>query len=126
MHSKLIVGFMMLTVAAVFAQQPQEHKFTFPISGMPVHPTPADIEGFVYDQEGHPVAGAVVVVKKMGTGVEYRVIARDDGSYKFNRLTTADSYEVSVRLPQFEDFDVKGVNIGWKLATRLDVVLKPK
>jgi hypothetical protein len=41
-----------------------------------------------------------------------------------NLRTTADAYEVSVRLPQFENFDVKGVKIGWKLATRLDIVLR--
>jgi hypothetical protein len=36
------------------------------------------------------------------------------------------SYELSVTFPQFENFDAKGVNIGWRLATRLDIVLRPK
>jgi hypothetical protein len=62
----------------------------------------------------------------MGSGAKFIVIAGDDGWYKFNKLTTTDSYELSVTFPQFQNFDVKVVNIGWKLATRLDIVLRPK
>jgi Carboxypeptidase regulatory-like domain len=86
-----------------------------------------DIQGFVYDQAGQPVAGAAVMVKNMRSGMEYGAFAGDDGCwYTIHKLATADSYELSVKLPQFENFDVKGVNIGRKLATRLDIVLRPK
>ncbi len=70
--------------------------------------------------------GAAVLLKNMRTGLENTVKAGDDASYRFNRLTTSDRYELLVTLPHFGFFNIKGVNIGWKVATRLDIVLKPK
>jgi Carboxypeptidase regulatory-like domain len=119
-----LVCLFLLTVTTGFPQQPQPDRgYRLQVTRSPIED---DIHGFVYDQTGHPVAGAAVVVKNMGSGAELMVIAGDDGLYKFNKLTTTDSYELSVTFPQFQNFDVKGVNIGWKLATRLDIVLRPK
>jgi hypothetical protein len=122
MRSVLTFGFVLATLTVAFSQQTPRP----PIIGITREPVADDIQGFVKDQAGRPIAGAAVVAKNMSTGAEYRANARDDGWYKFTKLTTADSYEVSVVLPQFENFDAKGVNVGWKLATRLDIVLKPK
>ncbi len=85
-----------------------------------------DIQGFVYDQAGEPVAGVMILAKNMATGVEEKAIAGNDGAYHFTKLRTAESYELTVTSPVFETFDVKGINIGWKLATHLDIVLRPK
>jgi hypothetical protein len=111
----------MLAATVAFSQKPQ----TFRIEVFQSH-TENDIEGFVYDQAGQPVGDATVVLKNLGSGLENRVNTDADGWYKFNRLRTADSYELSVTLPKFENFDLKGVNISWKVATRLDIVLKDK
>ena len=124
MRSTLIVCLLMLTATVGFSQQPKASR-VYQVQVMRSHGED-DIHGFVYDQAGRPVAGVAVVVKNMASGVEFRVNAGEDGWYKLNRLTTVDSYELSVAQPQFENFDVKGVNIGWKLATRLDIVLRPK
>ena len=122
MRWTLIVGLLVLAVTSGFSQE-RPSFWALPVAWSHVED---DIHGFVYDQTGHPVAGAAVVVKNMGSGAELMVIAGDDGWYKFNKLTTTDSYELSVTFPRFQNFDVKGVNIGWKLATRLDIVLRPK
>jgi len=118
----LFSGLSIFALVAAVAQSPQ--------AGYQVEvqrsPTQNDIQGFVYDQAGNSIAAASVVVKDMGSGLENTVTSGDDGSYHFNHLKTTDTYELSVTLPGFESFDVKGVNIGWKLATRLDIVLRPK
>jgi hypothetical protein len=117
MRSLRTFALMLATLTVAFSEQ---------IVGIAGEPVADDIQGFVQDQAGRPIPGTVVVAKNMTTGMEYRAAAREDGWYKFTKLTTADSYEVSVASPKFEGFDVKGVNVGWKLATRLDIVLKPK
>jgi hypothetical protein len=124
MRSTLIVCLLMLTATVGFPQQPQPSRvYQFQVG---MSHGEDDIHGFVYDQTGQPIAGAAVVVKNMASGAEFMVIANDDGWYKFNKLSTTGSYELSVTFSQFQNFDVKGVNIGWKLATRLDIVLRPK
>src|SRR5271170_2156177 len=117
MRWTLIVCLPMLTATWGLAQTPRSFR------GLPIYRSHIedDIHGFVYDQTGQPVAGAAVVAKNIKSGAEFMVIAGDDGWYRFNKLTTTDSYELSVATPQFQNFDVKGVNIGWKLATRLDI-----
>jgi carboxypeptidase family protein len=122
MRSTVIVCLLMLTLTVVFSQTPQR-SWALHVERSPMVD---DIQGLVYDQSSQPVAGAAVMVKNMRSGVEYGAFARDDGWYAIHKLATADSYELSVKLPQYESFDVKGVNIGWKLATRLDIVLRPK
>jgi hypothetical protein len=119
-----IVCLLMLTLTVVFSQTPQR-TWALHVERSQ-SPIVDDIQGFVYNQAGQPVGGAAVMVKNMRSGVEYGAFAGDDGWYKIDKLATADSYELSVKLPQFGNFDLKGVNIGWKLATRLDIVLRPK
>jgi protocatechuate 3,4-dioxygenase beta subunit len=55
---------------------------------------PRNLAGTVFDQERHPVPGAVVYLKNMRNLAVITYITGEDGSYRFNNLSPDVDYEV--------------------------------
>ncbi len=125
MRDTSLVVLLLLTLVPGLSQPPPGHGVRVYVMKSNA-PAVNDIEGFVYDQTGQTIGNVLVVVRNMRSGEDHMVSATEDGWYKISGLETADSYEITVTSPSFENFGVKGVNIGWKIATHFDIVLRRK
>lgn len=56
---------------------------------------PRDLTGAVFDKTHHLVPGAVVYIKNTRSLAIHTYITGDDGSYRFNHLSTDVEYQVS-------------------------------
>jgi hypothetical protein len=82
--------------------------------------TTAAIHGFVTDQQGSPLAEAVVVAVHLASGTQYRAVARSGGAYDLPNMRVGGPYRVtSTRIgytPQTQD----NVFLGLAQNVRLD------
>src|SRR5437588_4266345 len=83
MLKKLVVGFMLLALAtAAFGQKKSKE------------PTERSVSGIVTDAGGAPVPGAVVQLKNTKTLQVRSFIAKENGDYIFQGLSTDIDYEL--------------------------------
>jgi hypothetical protein len=57
----------------------------------------ASIEGTVADANGHPVAGAEVILRHPATGATYSTISRADGRYRLDVVPVDGPYTLLAR-----------------------------
>ena len=81
------------------------------------------ILGTVTDPSGAVVAGATVVVKNLGTGLERTTQTSADGSYSLPELPIG-TYTVTVTQSGFQTFVANGVTVDVAAERRVDAALK--
>ena len=107
MKLRMILGFVVLTVATLAAQ-------TFR----------GTILGTVTDATGAVVAGAKVTVRNTATGLERTTEASGDGSYSIPELPIG-TYNVTISQAGFQTFVATGVTVDVATERRVDAALKP-
>jgi len=84
----------------------------------------AVLRGLVRDSQGAPIAGAVVLVRDTGTGLERSVPAGDDGTYVLVNLPPA-TVDVSASAPGFGDATRRALALPVGQSVSLDFTLSP-
>lgn len=82
------------------------------------------IKGFVHDEQGKPLADALVIAVEVVSGLKYMTKSTPDGSF-FIKFLPAGEYEVQVELPGFKNYHKKNILLGEGDAVDLKVILAP-
>jgi hypothetical protein len=112
MHDRRVVYFSLLLAAAMLSWPVASHAQSFNGS----------VSGTVADSSGGPVAGASLVLKNNGTGLELRRTSEPNGAYAFRNLVPG-YYQLSAEVTGFQDYLRKGIQVALNGDVRLDVAL---
>ena len=88
--------------------------------------TTSAINGFVLDQSGEPVAGAIVRAVHTPSGTEYVTIVRSGGAYTLPNLRVGGPYLVTAEMLGFATARQEGVQLQLAQTERLDFTLAPQ
>ena len=112
MHDRRVVSFSLLLAAAVLSWPVASHAQSFNGS----------VSGTIADPSGSPVAGASLVLKNNGTGVELRRTSEGNGAYAFRNLVPG-YYQLTTEVTGFQTYVRKGIQVALNGDVRLDVAL---
>ena len=84
-----------------------------------------EVSGFVSDQHGATVPGAVVKVMNTETQTQHQALTDETGYYIFPNLMPG-KYEISIEMPHFQKVQQSGVNVDAHAKVRIDATLEPK
>ncbi|MFC2165064.1 von Willebrand factor type A domain-containing protein [Acidobacteriota bacterium] len=97
MSKKTRFGIVMVSILAVFA---------LILSTAPLK-NAGTIKGYVYDSQGNPVPGVMVIAKNIKTGVESKTVTDPNGYFHMATLAFG-QYKVKAELPGIESVTLKG------------------
>lgn len=95
----------------------------FSVSSVMAQATTGSIRGVVADTNGAVVAGATVMLKNEGTGVESTTTTNGEGIYSFGSLAPG-KYTVTVQQPNFKKYVQTGVAVNIGVVSGVDVPLE--
>lgn len=81
------------------------------------------ITGTIFDSQGGRIAAAEIVARQMATGLDYRGVSGDNGTYAVPSLPIG-VYEVTATAPGFKTFRRTGLSLEVAQRLRLDVALE--
>jgi len=96
-RSFLVLAFSLLCVSSCYAQAQAQP----PVIGQSGTPRTRSIVGTVFDKNGAPVPGAVVLLKDTKTLQVRSFIAQKDGTYHFYGLSSDINYELRAHAGDF-------------------------
>ncbi len=105
-HRLRWLSLMVLISASLTAQSPQ-----------------GTITGTIFDSQGGRIAAAEIVARQMATGLDYRGVSGDNGTYAVPSLPIG-VYEVTATAPGFKTFRRTGLSLEVAQRLRLDVALE--
>ncbi len=92
--------------------------------GAQAQQTSGTLQGYVVDENGEAIAGAIVLITQTETQAKYNTLTQNGGFFLFNQLPPSTKYKISVSYLGYKTYTEDNISIGLGSVTQRNISLQ--